>query len=174
MLSRLGERIGAKVAFTRSIDELRKALEYFVDIEPAVARVQYVMDVVHNVDDAINKFLENLKALKLDDAQRSLYEFQGLFARNQQSFDRASEQRLSANFQLFWKLAREDRDVQAQLLKLGSDWIRHAKESGDRPSDEMIGVKEKWNAVMKQGNDNLGAMNTKANEIVDELIKQRK
>jgi len=172
-LQEMADAVDAPMSFVNTVKELNDVLEYVLEFEPGVTHVRAVWDVVGTVAKSLSDIPGNMNARKFDEAERINEAGRTAYARMKPSFDGLAGREASPNFERFYALAGENRQLQEQLLEIVRTAVGQGKASGEQQSPEYGESIKKWNEVVAKYNASIDQMNRLTDEIVKEVRKGR-
>ena len=172
-VKQISDAVGGQAYFVSTVKELNDVLEYVLEFEPGVTHVRAVWDVVGTVGKSVGELPQHMNNNRYDEAEKIAESGTAAYLKMKPSFDALAGSQVSPDFERFYTLATENRDLQAQLLQIVGTGIREGKTAGERQSPEYLKAMSAWNETMTKYNANMTEMNRLSQQIVKAVRKGR-
>ncbi len=128
-LNAVARQSGGNVRFVNTRQELGKALDRFLVVEPVMADANKIIDILNGATDQLNAVIDSINAKDYAKAESTLVQAEGAWQTSAGPFAALEARQHGGNFQQLIANARQQRQIQRDMISLARSLADYAKDN---------------------------------------------
>jgi hypothetical protein len=155
-LSQIAKQSGGEIKYVNTHKELEQVLHQIVIVEPVITDARKIIDILNDTVNQLNTVLLSVNSKDYADAESGLNKAREVWHKSDASFA-ALKTRSGEDFQHLFQDAKQQRDLQLQMLSKIGDVIQYAKSSNaeefNKAAAEYRDLADRYNGIIKKSDE---------------------